>query len=172
MNSPNWSCHIQWSSLVTIKNITIKSSLEKGVNSVGLDIDGCNHVLVEDCEIRTGDDAICLKATRQGGRSEKCEDVVVRNCKLSSTSCALKIGTETHADINRILFTHCDISQSNRGLGIFIRDGAHVHDVEFSDIRIECARKRFFWWGDGDAFQFVVLKRNARSAEGSIDGLN
>ena len=168
INSPNWSCHLQWSQDVTVRGVRISSSLERGANSDGLDIDGCKRVLVSNCIIRTGDDAICLKTTRQGGRSETCEDITVTNCILSSSSCALKIGTETNADFRRILFTNCTLSDSNRGLGIIVRDGAAVEHVVFSNIVLDCRRKPFFWWGNGEAFHFTVLKRKASSRVGHI----
>ena len=170
-NSPNWSCHLQWSQDVTIRGIHITSSLERGVNSDGLDIDGCKRVLVSDCIIRTGDDAICLKTTRQGRRSETCEDISVTNCTLSSSSCALKIGTESNSDFRRILFTNCTISKSNRGLGIIVRDGATVSDVMFSNIVLDCQRRPFFWWGNGEAFHFMVLKRNPDTKVGRIENV-
>ena len=170
-NSPNWSCHLQWSQDVTISGVHISSSLERGVNSDGLDLDGCKRVLVTDCIIRTGDDAICLKTTRQGGRSETCEDISVSNCTLSSSSCALKIGTETYADLRRILFTNCTISDTNRGLGIIVRDGAVVSDVVFSNIALDCRRRPFFWWGNGEAFHFTVLRRNEQSRLGRIENV-
>ena len=169
INSPNWTCHLQWSQDVTIQGLRISSSLEKGVNSDGLDIDGCKRVAVTGCLIRTGDDAICLKTTRQGGRSETCEDITVSGCLLSSTSCALKIGTETNADIRRILFTNCTISATNRGLGIIVRDGATVAQVVFSNIVLDCQRRPFFWWGNGEAFHFNVLRRNPNSKVGRIE---
>ena len=170
-NSPNWSCHLQWSQDVTIRGVHISSSLTQGVNADGLDIDGCKRVLVAGCIIRTGDDAICLKTTRQGGRSETCEDISVTNCSLSSSSCALKIGTETNADLRRILFTSCTISDSNRGLGIIVRDGAVVSDVVFSNIVLDCHRRPFFWWGNGEALHFTVLKRNDTSRVGRIENV-
>ncbi|AWM31525.1 glycoside hydrolase family 28 protein [Hymenobacter nivis] len=170
-NSPNWSCHLQWSQDVTIRGVHISSSLERGVNSDGLDIDGCKRVLVADCIIRTGDDAICLKTTRQGGRSETCEDISVTNCVLSSSSCALKIGTETNSDFRRILFTNCTISDTNRGMGIIVRDGAVVSDVVFSNIVLACHRRPFFWWGNGEAFHLTVLKRNDGSKVGRIENV-
>ena len=170
-NSPNWSCHLQWSQDLTIRGVHISSSLERGVNSDGLDIDGCKRVLVADCIIRTGDDAICLKTTRQGGRSETCEDISITNCILSSSSCALKIGTETNSDFRRILFTNCTINDTNRGLGIIVRDGATVSDVVFSNIVLACHRRPFFWWGNGEAFHLTVLKRNDGSKVGRIENV-
>lgn len=171
IDSPYWSCHIQWSNEVMINNVTITSSLEKGVNSDGLDIDGCSNVTVSDCIIQTGDDAICLKTTRQGGRTENCEFITITNNVVSSTSCALKLGTESFGDFKNIIFSNNVIKNSNRGLGIFVRDGALVENVIFTDITVECKRKPFYWWGDGDAFQFVVLKRNPDSKVGKIRNL-
>ncbi len=169
IDSPNWACHIQWSKRVRVKSVIIESSLERGVNSDGLDIDGCQDVVVSDCIISTGDDAICLKSTRQGGRSEPCTDIVVIDCVLSSTSCALKIGTESHADFRRVVFSNCVIKNTNRGLGIIVRDGATVSDVLFTNIVMDCQRKPFFWWGDAEAFHFVVMKRNPDSKLGRIE---
>ena len=50
-----------------------------------------------------------------------------------------------------------------------MRDGATVSDVLFTNIVMDCQRKPFFWWGDGEAFQFVVLKRNPDSKVGRIE---
>jgi hypothetical protein len=167
-NSPFWSVHVAACRKVLLKSLRIESSLTTGVNSDGIDIDGCQDVLVTGCVIATGDDAICLKSTKGGADSAPCEDVVVENCKLTSTSCALKIGTETFGDFRRIVFRDCEITDSNRGLGIFVRDGATVSDVVFTRIKIACNRKAYNWWGDGDPIRFVVLKRNPQSRLGSI----
>jgi polygalacturonase len=172
IDSPNWSCHIQWSKNVKINGIKITSSLKNGVNSDGLDIDGCKNVIISNSIIQTGDDAICLKTTKQGARTESCEDIFIDNCTLSSTSCAIKIGTESHSDFKRIAFTNCQISNTNRGIGIIIRDGANVSDVKFSDITLDCKRKPFFWWGNGEAFHFNVLKRNPNSKVGTIKNIS
>jgi hypothetical protein len=171
VNSPNWSCHIQWSQNVRVNGIKITSSLKEGVNSDGLDIDGCKNVIISNSIIKTGDDAICLKTTIQGLRSESCEDILIDNCILSSSSCALKIGTESHSDFRRISFTNCTISNSNRGIGIIIRDGGIVSDVSFSNILMDCKRQPFFWWGNGEAFHFNVLKRDPDSKLGKIENI-
>ena len=171
INSPNWSCHIQWSKNVRINGIKIISSLKEGVNSDGLDIDGCKNVIISNCIVQTGDDAICLKTTKQGVRTESCEDILIDNCILSSTSCALKLGTESYSDFRRISFTNCSISESNRGIGIIVRDGGTVSDVNFLNISMDCKRKPFFWWGNGEAFHFNVLKRNSGSRLGKIENV-
>ena len=167
LNSGFWSVHLGTSLRINVRGVRIESSLETGVNADGLDIDSCSDVRISDCTISTGDDAICLKTTRQAG-GKPCEDVTVIGCTLVSTSCALKLGTESHGDFRRIVFNACIVRNSNRGIGIFVRDGAAVSDVLFSNLIIDCNRKHFNWWGDGDPIRFVVLKRNADSRLGSI----
>jgi polygalacturonase len=167
LNSGFWSVHLGDCHRVSVRGVRIESSLETGVNADGLDIDSCRDVRVSDCTISTGDDAICLKTTIKAG-GKPCEDIVVTGCTLVSTSCALKLGTESHGDFRRIVFSDCVIRNSNRGIGIFVRDGANVSDVLFSNLVIECNRKHFNWWGDGDPIRFVVLKRQPDSRLGSI----
>jgi len=171
LRSPHWGVHLAACHEVTIAGLRIESSLTEGVNSDGLDIDGCSQVTVRGCRIATGDDAICLKSTTAGAGGAPCEDIVVENCELTSTSCALKIGTEGVGDFRRIVFRDCRIRDSNRGLGIFVRDGATVSDVLFSNISIECNRKHYHWWGDGDPLRFVVLKRKPETKAGQIENL-
>lgn len=168
LHSPNWTLHLANCQRVSVKGIYLFSSLERGVNADGIDIDGCQHVRIEDCTVITGDDAICLKSTNKNGKYTPCEDVVITNSTLQSTSTALKIGTESHGDFRRIHFNNCTVSNTNRGIGIFVRDGATVEDVIFSNLTIECKRVHFNWWGDGDPIHFVLLKRKKESRLGYI----
>lgn len=105
------------------RGIYITSNRHNGVNSDGLDIDGCSHVMVSDCRIDTGDDALCLKTTRTNGQAQPCRYITVTNCILTSSSAALKIGTESHADFEHITVTNCVVDGANRGLNIIVRDG-------------------------------------------------
>jgi hypothetical protein len=167
-HSPDWTLHIGGSSHVVIRGIKVFSSLTHGANADGIDIDGGKNIHISDCTVETGDDAICLKTTYNEGKPVPLENVTVTNCTLTATSCALKLGTESYADFKNILFNNCVITNSNRGIGIFVRDGANVSNVIFSNLTIECNRKHFNWWGDGEMMRFVVLKRNAESLVGSI----
>lgn len=169
--SPHWTLHVAHSKEVFIRGIRLFSDLEKGVNADGIDIDGCSDVMISDCHIATGDDAICLKSTNRDGRYTSCENITVTNCTLTSSSAALKIGTETFGDFKNIVFSNCVISNSNRAIGIFVRDGGMVDHVIFSNLTIECKRKHFNWWGSGDAIRFVILKRRPGSKLGSIHNI-
>jgi hypothetical protein len=166
--SPDWTLHLGNTDNAVIDGVTILSSLDAGVNADGIDIDGCRNVRISNCTVITGDDAICLKSTVRNGRYYNCEDIVVNNCILTSTSTGLKIGTESHGDFRNIIFSNSVIRNSNRGISIVVRDGATVENILFTNLFIECNRKHFNWWGDGDPIRFILLKRNANSRLGNI----
>jgi hypothetical protein len=161
-----WTIHLLRCRRIFMRGLYVYSDLEKGVNADGIDINGCQDVLISDCVVITGDDGICLKSKV---RNSPTENVTVTNCVVSSSSTALKIGTETYSDFRHIIFSNCVVRNSNRGLSIVVRDGATVSDVLFSNITIECRRRHFNWWGDGDPLWLVVLKRRENSAVGKIE---
>lgn len=171
IDSPFWGVHLHWCNDVQIRGLKISSKLNLAANSDGLDIDGCKNVTISDCIIETGDDAICLKTTKSNKGTRDCENIVVTNCVLSSSSCALKLGTESYGNFNQIIFSNCTIYNTNRGLGIFIRDGGIASNIIFTNIIMTCNRKPVGWWGSADAFRFVVLKRNENSKIGRIENI-
>jgi hypothetical protein len=172
IESTDWTLHFKWSDRIFVDNVYIESSLEEGVNSDGIDIDGCKDVVITNSIISTGDDAIVLKSTMTYPNYRDCENVTVNNCVLTSTSTALKLGTESYGDFRNITFNNCVIRNTNRGLSIVVRDGALVENVMFSDITIETNRKHFNWWGNGDPIWLVVKKRFPDSKIGTIRNIN
>ena len=116
------------------------------VNGDGIDPNGCQDVTIENCLVSTGDDAVVIKSTE--GSKRNVSGVTVRGCVLETypkTTAkeggdALKIGTETYCpDMSAILFQDCDIIRAHGGMAFSInhRDQARIHDVQFTDIRVE-----------------------------------
>ena len=60
-NSPSWNVHPLWCRNVTIRNITIRSP-HYSTNGDGIDIDGCENVVLPGSTFDVGDDAICIKS--------------------------------------------------------------------------------------------------------------
>ncbi|NCG30064.1 MAG: hypothetical protein GWP27_06295 [Bacteroidetes bacterium] len=164
INSPFWAVHLVKCRQAMISGLTINSSLEKGVNSDGIDINSCQTVRIWNCNISTGDDAIAIKSWYP----QTSQDIFVSDCNLTSSSTALKIGTETHGNFKNIGFKNCRITNSNRGLSIVVRDGGTVSDVSFENINIDCNRRHFNWWGNGDPIWLYVTKKNKNSSIGQI----
>lgn len=172
VESNGWSVHLQWCDRVYVNGIHIQSSPDNGVNSDGLDIDGCSNVTVSDCIINTGDDALCLKTTKENGKTMPCQWITVTNCILTSSSAALKLGTESHANFENITISNCLIKAANRGLNMIIRDGATVRNVNISNLIIHTVRKATFWWGNGDPLWFTIQKRGSVASAGSIENVS
>src|SRR5215213_6800088 len=68
-----WTSHYFQSRKVRIENIKI---ISRGVaHNDGIDIDGCQDVRISDCDINSGDDALCFKTTSS---KMACRDIVVK----------------------------------------------------------------------------------------------
>lgn len=133
-DADKWSLHLEQCDDVMVRGVTIRNNVRR-INSDGIDPDGCRNVIISDCNIRAGDDCICIKSTR--GRA--CENVTVSNCILSTTCTALKIGTESRGDIRNILFNNCVIHDTNVALALYLKDGGTYENMLFSNMSIEAA---------------------------------
>lgn len=103
----------------------------------GIDPDSCTNVLISNCHIVAGDDAICLKTDN----GKPLENVVVDNCILESVATAFKLGTGSSGDFRDIRVSNCVIRNSTLGVGLFIKDGGTVEGVGFSNLFIETTRQ-------------------------------
>ncbi|AJY45716.1 glycoside hydrolase family 28 protein [Martelella endophytica] len=159
-NSAMWTLHFVDCGNVAIENIRVENDLRMP-NTDGVVIDGCRDVTIAGCDIATADDGVVLKTSirADGSISGACERITVSGCRVQSRSCALKIGTESFAPFRDIVFEHCEIVGSNRGLGIFSRDGGPVENVRFSDIRLECQETPAGFWGSGEALTINLVDR-------------
>jgi len=166
-NSSFWTLHLLECTDVKITGVTINSSLEKGVNADGIDLNLCRNVEIKQCTVRTGDDAIVIKSRAD----QLTENIQVSDCVVASSSSALKIGTESRGTIRQVVFQNCKVEDSNRGLSIVVLDGGTVSDVVFSNIDVECSRRHFNWWGDGDPIHVRLSKRRSKSKMGKISNI-
>lgn len=169
-NSSLWAARIWGSHKVRIRYVTIRSDLTMGVNPDGIDLDGTSNAHVSGCPISTGDDAICLKTGRWNATEPATyptENIVVTNCILTSSSAALKIGSETFAPVRHVLFNSCIIRNANRGISINVQDGATVSDIVFANLTMDLHRRHWNWWGSGKVFSLVLKKRRPESVVGT-----
>ncbi len=155
-NSAYWTVHLVVCTDVAISDLSILNSV-KIRNSDGIDLDHSKQVRINNCRIESGDDAICLKNRREYAEYGVCEDIVVDNCILTSSSCAVKIGSENMDSIRHVIINNCIIR--NRALGIQNRDEGTVTDVTFSNIQIETHLFSDTWWGKAEAISITAYRR-------------
>jgi hypothetical protein len=105
LHSPSWNINPYACRRLMIDGIYIYSSQKDGVWADGIDPDGCQDVHISNSTIETGDDAIVFYSTPLWGPALPTENVTVTNCRLSSSSSAIKF-----CDGNSLAVRHVVIS--------------------------------------------------------------
>ncbi|OQP64440.1 glycoside hydrolase [Niastella vici] len=125
-----WTSHYFQSKQIHIEKVKIVSH---GVaHNDGIDIDGCQDVHIKDCDIFSGDDALCFKTTSS---KMACSNIVVTGMRLKSNQGAIKMGTESMAPFENINISDCYIYDTNNGgIKLLTVDGAHLRNVNISGI--------------------------------------
>lgn len=168
--APFWSLHIAGCHDALIRDIRILNALDVA-NSDGIDVDHSQDVRILGCHIECADDCICLKNTLGNREYPGTRNVIISDCTLTSTSAAVKIGTEGVDDFENVIVSRCVISRSNRGLSIQVRDKGAVRNVSFSDIIIETRRFADSWWGCAEPIAITALDRDESVPGGVVSGV-
>jgi hypothetical protein len=141
-NSAMWMQHYLACDSLVVRGIQVWNHANK--NNDGMDIDGCHHVIIEDCIIDSDDDGICLKSTSE----RLCEDVLIRNCTIGSHCNAIKCGTESTGGFRDISIEDCRVVPSGEetvlsgrrdglaGIALEIVDGGVMDNVTVSGVQI------------------------------------
>jgi hypothetical protein len=148
INAPNWCLHPACSRDIVFSRLEIRSSMLVP-NADGIDASQCSNVRISDCNIEAGDDAIAFAVCADGFGSELCENNVVQNCTLCSRSAAIRVGY-SGTNIRNLVFDNIVIHDSNRGIGLFVRDSESIENVIFSNIVAGTRLYRGNWWGKGE----------------------
>lgn len=163
-----WTVHPVGCRDVLIEGLRILNDLRMA-NCDGIDPDHCQNVRIANCHIECADDCIVFKNTRAAMGYGPCENITVTNCTLTSTSAAVKFGTESEDLFRNILVENCVISRSNRGISLQLRDGGSIENVSFRNIAIDT---RLFhpemYWGAAEPIAVTVLRRREDAPVGTI----
>lgn len=119
-----WSIHLLFCKDLTARDLTIRSV---NANGDGIDLDSCDGVTIERCDINTGDDAIAFKSGRglaAQNLSRPTQNITIRDCHLqSSRYAALAFGTEMSGGIRNVTVRNCVIAGRQNAIFIKSRDG-------------------------------------------------
>ncbi|MDR6782611.1 polygalacturonase [Pedobacter africanus] len=131
-----WTSHYFQSRNLHIENVKIQSV---GVaHNDGIGIDGCQDVVIKNCDVESGDDALVFKTTSS---KMACKNIEVSGLRLKSHQAGIKMGTESMAAFENIRIFKCHIYDTrNGGIKLLTVDGAHLRNVEISDITMEEVR--------------------------------
>jgi polygalacturonase len=104
-NSPMYNFAPTQCSDVRVENISTQEPVDSP-NTDGIDPTACENVLIKDCHLEDGDDAVAVKAI--GG---KCSNILVENCTCRHGH-GISIGSETFGGIENVLVRNCTFDQS------------------------------------------------------------
>jgi polygalacturonase len=127
-----WGLHLIDCKNIHFNAITLRFR-NNNFNNDGLDLDGCENVLIENCDLETGDDAICLKSSRN-----PCRNIVVRDCRMASNTAALKFGSSSHGGFIDVSVTNCYFYDCPMGaMKLALVDGGRLENINISRIVME-----------------------------------
>lgn len=134
------------------------SDITADVHIDGISPDGCRDVVINNCIIRSGDDAIVPKSSYTLNRHQMCENVVISNCVISSRCNAIKLGTESNAGFRNFSISNCTIYNTRfAGLALEVADGGILEGVTISNISMKNVGTPFF----------IILADRRRGPEGT-----
>ena len=153
-DSPGWTCWLRMCENVVAERVKIHGD-QRMINNDGFHVDGCRHVEIRGCDIRTGDDCIIMRAIRtRDGESDLCEDLLVEDCTLDSTCQCVRLGCPSDGTIHRGLFRRLRMRGYNGVLSghptRYLQDGDHGHclmsDLAFEDCDIDVEGSPISFW--------------------------
>lgn len=150
-NSPGWTLRPIECDGVVITGIKIRNPVI-GPNTDGIDPTCCRNVFISDCDIATGDDAICLKSESPYGPLGVSKNITITNCVLTGCCNGLKFGTATMGGFENVTFTNSVIYNNDvplnarviSGIAIEMVDGGWVTGVMISNVRMQRVRTPIF----------------------------
>ncbi len=162
--SPFWCMHFADCDAVLVSGIRLWNNL-LAPNADGIDVTSCNNVIIEGCDIRSGDDAIAIVGYNHHFEIPGFKhllhpsgNIIVSNCNLQSYSSGIRIGFLDQNLVKNIHVSNVNITNSTRGIGIFLRDQGSLENITFSNINIETHLRTGDWWGNGEPIHISAVR--------------
>jgi hypothetical protein len=135
LNPGAWTLNLFRTKGALIEGVTIRSRDLGMHNNDGIDLDSCEDIIIRNCDINSGDDALCVKATSSAMPSR---NITVTGCGLSTRCNAIKLGTESIGGFENISVSGCRITNTKMaGIALYSVDGADLRNVTISDVTMD-----------------------------------
>jgi polygalacturonase len=160
---PLWNVHVAYSHDVIIRRLRIDTP--DGPNNDGVVIDSSRDVIVEDCDLRTGDDCVSLKSgmNEDGWRvGRPTENVLVRRIRATGGHGGIAIGSDMSGGVRNVLVEDCHYDGVQTGIRMKAARGRGgvVEDVFIRNITMGRI--------SGDAIQITTEYSAFMSRDGKV----
>ena len=158
--SPNWTIAFLNSDHINVNSISIRNNMLIP-NSDGVDFYDSKNIVISNCDIHAGDDAIAVISS---------SNLSASNCVLQSRSSGIRIGYNVWTTNNsgNLVFNNITIYDSNRGIGIFQRQKGDMENMIFSNIIINTRLHSGQWWGHGEPIHISSVPGLGSKETGAI----
>ena len=148
-----WSIHLLFCKNVTAQNLTIRTTQGNGD---GIDVDSSTDVLIQNCDMDTGDDCISLKSGRGISAvklARPTENVLIRNCNFGSTFAGIGIGSEMSGGIRNVQIDNCVFNHGANAIYIKGRmgRGGFFDDIRGDNLKVNAKVRAFLGLNFRDA---------------------
>jgi hypothetical protein len=134
-NPGAWTLNFFQTRGAVVEGVTIRCRGTGLHNNDGINIDSSESIRVHRCDVLSGDDALVIKST---SATKPCRHIVASECRLSTRTNAIKIGTESIGGFEDISISRCQIFDTQMaGIAIYAVDGGDLCNVVISDITME-----------------------------------
>ncbi|MBA0845372.1 hypothetical protein Goarm_022427 [Gossypium armourianum] len=145
-DSPFWTFHPYDCKNVTVRNVTILAPVREAPNTDGIDPDSCEDVVIEDCYISVGDDAIAIKSgwDQYGiAYARPSRNILIRNLIVRSmVSAGISIGSEMSGGVSDVTIENLLVWSSRRAVRIKTATGrgGYVRHITYRNITFDNVR--------------------------------
>lgn len=142
-----WTVQLTYCQNVRVANLDIRDNA--GPSTDGIDVDSCEHILIEDCEVACNDDDIVIKSGRDADGlrvNRPCRDVEIRGCQIRSGA-GITIGSEVSGGIEDIRIHDCVFRETDCGFRIKSSRlrGGYIRGVDVAYLTMHNVLFPFSW---------------------------
>jgi Glycosyl hydrolases family 28 len=135
INPGAWTLNFFQTKEAVVEHVTIRSRDLGMPNNDGINIDSSENLRVRNCDVISGDDALVIKATSAAKPSR---DISASDCRLSTNTNAIKLGTESIGGFANISISRCQITDTRMsGIALYEVDGGELRHVTISDVTMD-----------------------------------
>lgn len=140
-NSPKFALYPNWCTDVVVRNVKINNEWW-AQNGDGIDISSCKNVLIYDCIVTAGDDAICMKSSDDKKiKNPTLQNVVIRDCIAYHGHGGYVMGSNLDGGARNIFVDNCNFIGTDIGLRFKcardrggVVENIHIQNVYMKDI--------------------------------------
>jgi hypothetical protein len=118
VNSPSFHIQPVQCENIIIRNVTVRTEWW-AQNGDGIDLSSCRNVLLVNCVVDAGDDALCIKPGTISKRQKPgpaCENIVIADCIVYHGHGGFVIGSESYGGARNIAVENCTFHGTDVGL--------------------------------------------------------